>query len=344
MRDETRQVEDETVRWAMSDVAPMSDEAFERGRAALLARIDAEESGAVVPLARRRRNQGAAGRRRRRVPLAAAAAAMVVLAGVALVAPSLVARDRGAGSAAAAELLNQAAGVVGDAFLQPGQYLYVRQDGRWSTKDYHYAWMFLADETSETWIPADRRGTWLHRQRNVGEKQWLIGSAKDLPDDLEDRGEGEWRVEGGRWLGDKIPVSFTDPTTDYIASLPRDPRDLYDVLRKEAGTRNLLLMVTSGLDTGMYPADVRAAVFQALTHLPGLEVVDRAAVLDDRTGTALGLTEHGITEQIVIRPDTGEYLGSRSVQAEAAHGIKAGTVIGTSSLTAKVVSGMGQTS
>jgi hypothetical protein len=85
MRDETRQVEDETVKWAMSDVAPMSDEAFERGRAALLTRIDAEESGEVVPLRRRRR----------RIPLVAAAAAMVVIAGVALVAPSLVAREKG---------------------------------------------------------------------------------------------------------------------------------------------------------------------------------------------------------------------------------------------------------
>lgn len=60
MRDETRQVEDETVKWAMSDVAPMSDEAFDRGRTALLARIDAgetaEATGNVVPLAPRRRD------------------------------------------------------------------------------------------------------------------------------------------------------------------------------------------------------------------------------------------------------------------------------------------------
>jgi hypothetical protein len=219
----------------------------------------------------------------------------------------------------------------------------VRQDGRWSTRDHDYEWMFLTDQTAETWIPADRRATLLHRRSATGPKQWLIGSEEDLPNGLAERAAGEWRLEGGRWLGDKVPVSFTDPTSDYVSALPRDPRDLYDVLRTEAGSRNLVLMVTSGLDTGTYPADVRAAVFQALTRLPGLEVVDRAAVLDDRTGTALGLTTNGLTEQIVIDPGTGEYLGSRSVQAEDAHGLKAGTVIGTSSFTAEVVSGIGRT-
>lgn len=345
MRDETRQVEDETVRWAMSDVVPMSDEAFSRGRTALLARIDADESksaedgsaeaGKVVPLVPRRR---------RRIPLVAAAAAMVVIAGAALVAPSLMSRNSrpSVGSAAAAEVLNQAAGVVGDARPQPGQYLYVLQYTRWSNRESDYRWMFLSDQTLQTWIPADRRGTWLHRRNNTGEKQWLIGSEQDLPSRLEIRPEGEWKAEGGRWLGDEVPVSFTDPTAEYIAALPRDPRDLYDKLLGEASGRNLLTMITSGLDTGMYPADVRSAVFQALTHLPGLEIVDRAAVLDSRKGTALGLTTHGVTEQIVINPDTGDYLGSRSVLAQDTHGVKAGTVIGNTSISTRVVSGIGQ--
>ncbi len=50
MRDDTRPVEDETVKWAMSDVAPMSDEAFGRGRAALLARMDADAADEAGPV------------------------------------------------------------------------------------------------------------------------------------------------------------------------------------------------------------------------------------------------------------------------------------------------------
>ncbi|MEV6237024.1 CU044_5270 family protein [Lentzea sp. NPDC051838] len=342
MRDEKRPVEDETVKWAMSDVAPMSDEAFARGRNALLARIDAEESGAeagkVVPF-----------RRWRRIPLVAAAAAAVVIAGAALLVPSLTSRPSGP-NVAAAEVLNKVAGLTGDVKLQPGQYLYVREYGKWSNTDGNdHKWMFLSGQLLETWIPADQRGTWLHRRTNTDEDEWLIGSPADLPPDMSMldlvRESGEWRVEGGsRWFGGKIPVSFQDPTPEYIASLPQDPQALYDKLQSESYGKNLVLMVTNGLDTGLYPAEVRSAVYKALAHLPGLEVVDQAATIDGRTGTALGLTSYGTSYQIVVNPNTGEYLGSRAVQAEDEHGLKAGTVTSSSSVTTKVVSAMGATS
>jgi hypothetical protein len=336
MRDETRPVEDEMVKWAMSDVAPMSDEAFARGRTALLARMD--DAGKVVPLAPRRR---------RRIPVLAAAAAMVAIAGAALLLPSMTSRDSGPNVAAAA-LLNQAAGLTGDAKLRPGEYLYVLQYARWSSRNYDHTWMYLQDQQLQTWIPADRGGTWLHRRNKVGDKQWLIGQAPADPADLTVEIEGEWRSEGGRWPDSvKIPVSFRDPTPEYIAALPRDPSALYEKLRTEvAGDegQNLLRMVSQGLDTGMYPADVRSAIFQALTHLPKLEVADQTAVVDSRRGTALGVTEGETTEQIVIDRDSGTYLGSRTVMAQDSHGLKKGQVIGVTSLTTKVVSGLGQTS
>lgn len=366
MRDDTRPVEDEMVKWAMSDVAPMSDEAFGRGRAALLARMDADLADEAEPA----EEAGSAGadrpaveagtarparkvvvrlapRRRRRIPLVAAAAVMVVIAGAALVAPSLVSRNRGPsmGSAAAAEVLKQAALSAGDAVVPPGQYLYVLQYARWSTTDSEHRWMYLQDQTLQTWIPADRTGTWLYRRNKTGDKQWLIGSQQDYPADLPSlEPEGEWRSEGGRAPADKVPVSFRNPTPEYIAALPRDPRALYEKLRGEASgkeDRSLLLMVTDGLDSGMYPADVRSAIFKALAFLPGLEIVDRTAVLDSRQGTALGITEGDTTTQIVVNPDTGDYLGSRTVQARDAHGLKAGTVLGITAITTRVVSAMG---
>ncbi len=287
-------------------------------------------------------------RRRRRIPLVAAAAVMVVIAGAALVAPSLVSRNRGPsmGSAAAAEVLKQAALSAGDAVVPPGQYLYVLQYARWSMTDSDYRWMYLQDQTLQTWIPADRTGTWLYRRNRTGDKQWLIGSQQDYPADLPSslEPEGEWRSEGGRALADKVPVSFRNPTPEYIAALPRDPRALYEKLRGEASgkeDRSLLLMVTDGLDSGMYPADVRSAIFKALAFLPRLEIVDRTAVLDSRQGTALGITEGDTTTQIVVNPETGDYLGSRTVQARDAHGLKAGTVLGITAITTRVVSAMG---
>lgn len=340
MRDETRQVEDETVKWAMSDVAPMSDEAFERGRAALLARMDAEESGKVVALAPRRR---------RRIPLVAAAAAIAVLAGAALVTPSLMTRVKGpsVGSAAAAELLNQAANVTGDAKLQPGQYLYVLQDASWSMTESNHRWMYLQDQKLQTWIPSDRKGTWLYRRDAVGDRRWLIGSPKGLsPDELKSHldGSDEYRSEGGPALHDKIAASFRDPSPEYLASLPADPEALYEKLRDEvSGNEGLgfVQMVSDGLDTGVYPAQVRAAVFKALSYLPKLEVFDRTAVIGTRSGTALGVTENETTEQIVIDQAAGEYLGSRTVLAKDAWGLKQGQVISSTSVTTKVVAGLG---
>ncbi|WP_330277697.1 CU044_5270 family protein [Lentzea sp. NBC_00516] len=340
MRDVTRQVEDETVKWAMSDVAPMSDDAFDRGRAALLARIDAEESGKVVALAPRRR---------RRIPVVAAAAAMVVIAGAALVAPSMMSREKGpnVGSAAAAELLSQAANLTGDATLQPGQYLYVLQNARWSMTEYDHRWMYLQDQKLQTWIPADRKGSWLYRRDAVGDRQWLIGSPQDLsPTELNSHldGSDEYRSEGGPALHDKIKASFRDPSPEYLASLPSDPKELYQKLRDEvSGDEGLvfLQMVNDGLDTGVYPAAVRSAVYQALSHLPKLEIVEKTAVIDSRSGTALGVTENETTEQIVIDQATGEYLGSRTVLAKDAWGLKRGQVVGTTSVTTKVVAGMG---
>ncbi|MDX8141204.1 hypothetical protein SK854_03715 [Lentzea sp. BCCO 10_0061] len=339
MRDVTRQVEDETVKWAMSDVAPMSDDAFDRGRAALLARIDSEESGEVVALAPRRR---------RRIPVVAAAAAMVVIAGAALIAPSMMSRDKGpsVGSAAAAELLHQAATHTGDAKLQPGQALQVLQYARWSVSDAGHRWMYLQDQTLQTWIPSDRTGTWLYRHTKTGERQWLIGSeaanARDVPENLHT--DGEFTSVGGPALHDEIKPSFRDPSPEYLASLPLDPRELYGKLRDEvAGDEGLtfLQMINDGLDTGVYPAQVRASVYKALTYLPRLEIVEEAAVIDSRSGTALGVTENETTEQIVIDQTTGEYLGSRTVLAKDAWGLKRGQVIGTTSVTTKVVAGLG---
>ena len=198
MRDETRPVEDETIKWAMSDVAPMSDEAFDRGRAALLARIDADTSTAdeapsnVVPF-----------RRRRRIPLVAAAAAMVLIAGAALITPSLMSRDErpNVGSAAAAEVLNKAANATGDAKLQPGQYLYVLQYARWSAMDGEYKWMYLQDQTLQTWIPADRSGTWLLPAQQDRRQAVADRVGEGLPDRPGDRDRGRVEVRGWSPVG-----------------------------------------------------------------------------------------------------------------------------------------------
>jgi hypothetical protein len=98
------------------------------------------------------------------------------------------------------------------------------------------------------------------------------------------------------------------------------------------------------LDTGLIPADLRKAAYQALAYLPNLKVVGQDKDLDGRPGEAFGLVDGKTLSEITIDPNTGEYLGSRDVLVKDWNGIKTGTVLGSSTLTTKVVAGLGRTS
>ncbi|HEY0495471.1 MAG TPA: hypothetical protein VGD48_06970 [Kutzneria sp.] len=185
------------------------------------------------------------GRRRRHVAWLAAAAVVVGVLVVALVEPSVGPGGDGPeskiGSAVAAEALSQAASKTGDVVLQPGQFLYVRN-------------------------------------------QAFSGGSGD---------------------------------------------DGNELLRE----------IGEGLDSGLIPADLRKAVFQALAYLPNLEVTDKAEDFDGRTGEGFGIVHDSQLEEVVIATATGQYLGSRTADRQ---GLKAGTQLWSSSLTTKVVDAMGR--
>jgi hypothetical protein len=349
MRDGLRPAEYGVVKRTVSALPEMSDEAFDAGRAKLLARMgrapEAVTEAAVVPVQRRRR---------RHVAWLAAAAVVVGVMVVALVGPSVVPSDGPEpkiGSAAAAQALSQAASKTGDVVLQPGQFLYVRnnamsggyEDGANDTVKY----LYQQDETYETWIPADQGQTWEHQRTTSGHKTFLKGSAADLPTDIPDPMVlGDWKARGGNFFADDHPqVNFRHPTPAYLAALPRDPKQLYVKLRAEAGGNEdflLLDVIGEGLDSGLIPADLRKAVFEALAYLPKLQVVAQEADLDGRQGQAFGLLDGAQLHELIIDTKTGQYLGTRQVLVTDWQGIKAGTVLWSSSLTTKVVNAMGQ--
>jgi hypothetical protein len=348
MREGLRPAEDGVVNRAVSELPEMSDEAFTAGREKLLARmgrtVEASEPAAVVPMRRRRRH----------VAWLAAAAVVVGVMVVALVGPSVVPSGDGPepkiGSAVAAEALSHAASKTGDVVLQPGQFLYVRNrtmsggSGDGDGDDVKY--LYLQDETYETWVPADQAQTWEHRRTSSGRKTFLKGSPSDLPTDIPDPMVlGDWKARDGNFFGDGEAANFLHPTPAYLAALPRDPKQLYVKLRSEtAGDEGIELLrrIRFGLDTGLIPADLRKAVFQALAYLPALKIVGQDVDLDGRHGEAFGIVHDSQLEEVVIDTATGQYLGSRTVLTADWHGIKAGTQLWSSSLTTKVVGAMGQ--
>ena len=78
--------------------------------------------------------------------------------------------------------------------------------------------------------------------------------------------------------------------------------------------------------------DLRAALYRTLALLPGITVTERTATLDGRTGTAFGITAAGTTQDIVIAPATGDFIGERTRTVEKMDGMPAGTVIDSTSV------------
>ncbi|MGW0517169.1 hypothetical protein [Crossiella sp. NPDC003009] len=127
-------------------------------------------------------------------------------------------------------MLNKAATTTGDVVLQPGQFRYVLADAKWMTSgdgNHGQDFAYLLRQKLETWIPADRRGEWLHRRAAVGAKEWLAGSPADEPVGIPAQVLGEWRSKGGPHLGKDDPANFANPTPAYLAKLPRDPNAVH---------------------------------------------------------------------------------------------------------------------
>ncbi|SDS35157.1 CU044_5270 family protein [Actinoplanes derwentensis] len=194
----------------------------------------------------------------------------------------------------------------------------------------------------ETWVPADPSGVWFRRVGDTGERIPLTGStAAGGPGVTDERLSGPCgRFRPGEGDGDMClsEGSWQVPTAVFIAGLPRDPEHLFDRLRSDTdghgsdGDQEVLVYAADALRSGLLPADLRAAIYRALTRLSALKITERAATLDGHTGTALGVTGAGQRQEIVIDPETGVFIGERKRLSEETEGVKAGTMVGSSTV------------
>lgn len=272
------------------------------------------------------------------------AAAAAVLAGGIFVAQTV----GGAGlqpsaSAAAISNLTRAADNAHDEPVPPGDYRYIRTHrsstgGFPDNRDPDANCWYRTHTVIEVWIPADPAREWLQRTTEPNERTWLRCSEREavrqgfpLPTGprVEERRAARGHFNGeniGRENGRDIPLpppGFGNPTPEFLAGLPRDPQRLYHQIQQyvqgdvEDDRPDLVFdEIRSLLTTGLATADLRAALYRAATYIEGVEVIDTAVNLDGRTGTALGFTEDGAREQLIIDPATGEFIGQRSVHDE----------------------------
>jgi hypothetical protein len=303
------------------ELPPASDEVLAQARGRLLERA-----------AERKPVAGTRPRRRRRLALGlavvAVAAGLVVAGPVGLDVLAPDGRSLGA-TAEAASLLRRAAINARDPVVGPTQYLKVTSrgvhlgigqlaDGR----DVRY----YASDLMEVWIPADPSRPWVLRRTT---EPYRFLSAED---ERALRAEGAvsprsvelLRAKDGAFYG-PVQGSWQTPTRQFLAGLPRDPdrllRRIYRDSKGQGPSKHgeALVYVADVLRSGLVPADLRAALFQAATGIPGVEVVEAQANLDGRKGVAVGRYErkNGIRQEIIFDPDTGEVIGERQTLSGA---------------------------
>lgn len=297
-------------------------------------------------------------RPRRRVRWLAAAAAVAVLTGGGLAASTVDLTGVGSNPVNAAEELTKAADLasrVVERPLAPGQFRYVRTRSTGITVEFGSGNASEVDLVQEEWVPADRRDEWLLRNK-LNSSKWLDGHEGDgAPDPGTSFKDGqEFRAKCGNYSyfaqgqPDRCTVgSLHNPTPEFIASLPKDPKELYARLKDEGGTGDagVLASARTALKSGQYPADVRANIFRAVAMVPGLVVTDKRANVDGKEGVALGIKQGEDFSEIIIDPENGDFIGGRSTVAEDLPedqgGLEKGTVRSSYAVTSAVVNSLG---
>ncbi|WP_394249063.1 CU044_5270 family protein [Arthrobacter pityocampae] len=283
------------------------------------------------------------------------AAAAVFLTGV-LVVSDVVLPDPQPLSAEAAAVLEDAAAATirtSDPVVLPGQYLKVETDaltGASSVADgQQISWQVTT--TDELYIPADTNREWIwNRQAPVPTETApeAVKEAARLQPTVDPATyaalTGVFRAPGGAFGKGEQYTIIGAPLTD-TDDLPRDPQALLDRIyehTKGAGkTPDLEAFETivESLRTGIIPADLRAAFYQAAALIPGVEVMDRQATIDGRTGIAIGKAtpEGGSRQDIIIDPASGLVIGEQIVILQDYPGSPAGVVESWTSVQTTVV-------
>src|SRR3954471_23522877 len=248
--------------------------------------------------------------RRHRAPrLAAGLVAVAAVAAAVLVIPRAQDGRLGAASAEAAATLRHAAAHVDGLTreLRPGEYWYVRSRTLWTTSVEGRAGAYTAMglEIREEWTAADGARLW--RTRPVGpirfpsaqdRERWLADGRPDLTDPPSvDRSDGGFMMSNQEY-------SYAQ-----LLALTRDPQALYARLHAAAdgcGCGNgvgdeTFASAVELLRTNPLPADLRAAILQAIARIPGIEQHPERDITG-RPGVGIAYHDSQGTQTLIFDP------------------------------------------
>lgn len=333
------------LRRVRADVEEPSAVTFDAGRAALEAAwaTDAPRKR-CVRMPRRHRGWRRAGWTAGGVAVAFGLAAVLVLTNVVG-----LAGWRGGASPAAASVLNAAADVAAhesDPVVPPGGYLKIETDEVFESatadRTTGEPTAYLAKTSDTQYVPADRSKTWIWIRPNETVYRTFGAASQAAAKRFEsNQVPTEWVPGAGGCYYSCPPVA--DPVE--LSKLPTDPTRLLNYIyvhtlgQGSSRDGEALAWIADRLRGGTVPADIRAAMFRAAAEIPGVQVSDRLANLDGRTGVAVGYIDRkaGTRQDIIVDPSTGGFIGEREVLLKPSGPIPAGTADDWTSVTTSVV-------
>jgi hypothetical protein len=326
------------LRTVHEDVADPSPEVLDRGRRTLV-----EHIGSRPPKKRPHRGLKRAGWISGSTIAVAGVAATLMLSNVV----GLAGWRGGAEPAAAAALSDAAAAAIktSDPVVGAGQYLMVKTQAVYAAVGDNRTGQgaaYLATQDGQMYVPADHNDDWVW-VRDPSTVAETFGPASERAAAAAANSRSTTpeviRAAKGAWYNGR-------PTEWGFDNLPRDPQQLLNyIYRVTAGAGvspdgEALVFIADTLRTGVVPAGLRAALYEAVAGIPGVTITDRTATLDGRTGIAFGRDEgNGLRQEIIIDPDTGLLIGEREVllRGGVLPGVPAGESMGWTAVTTTVV-------
>lgn len=252
----------------------------------------------------------------------------------------------GADSAAAAALSDASAATIktSDLVVGPGQYLKISTEAVYSVDgddgSGHGA-AYLVTQNGQMYVPANHIDEWLWvRDPSTVAKTFGAASERAAASVADQSKVADViRAANGAWYNGK-------PTEWGFDKLPRDPQQLLNYIYRTTAGQGVspdgeaLVFIADTLRTGVVPADVRAALYDAVAGIPGVKITDQAATLDGQTGIAFGRDENnGVRQEIIIDPKTGQMIGERQVllRDNLLPGVPAGESMGWTTVRTTVV-------
>jgi hypothetical protein len=205
---------------------------------------------------------------------------------------------------------------------------------------------------SDTWIPAGPAVRYVRQGNKSTKVEFSTPAAraaaqKVAPWLLKPTKPTVSLTQCGETPGGGCHASWVTPTQSFLARQPRDPDALLASLRKDSTALGhpsppdlrAFLHLSAALNSGLVPADLRAALYRAAAKLPGIRLLDDVTTLDGRHGRAIGLVETDQRHEIIVSDQNGEYLGARTVVVGNGHhvpGFHAGDVVDSTAVSVRI--------